>query len=410
MKSAASSATSARKLIFFVDDNITSNMEQAKEFFRALIPLKIRWVSQSSINAAHDEEFLDLLKRSGCMGVLIGFESVDERNLKSMNKRFNTMRGGFETALSNLRRHGIRVYGTFVFGYDHDTPETFARTVDFAQKQGLYIAAFNHLTPFPGTPLYARLEAENRLRFDRWWLNDEYRYNAVPFRHPTLEPEQLRELCVSSRRKFYSWPSILKRSVMGANRGNGFMFRNFFLINAMHRADVGGRDGYPLGDQGFTGPLLGATVSATVRLATAEDEPRLADLARRTAMPGRLRLARPATVKPWKDTVVAESNDKIFACGQRVRRHRYVNGRLIPTAYLTSLRVAPEARGDGRLILRGYGLLRELHERDGRPPTFTSIMADNAAALSMFAKPRRGLPRVRVPRSIPHGRRAWKDF
>ena len=74
------------KLIFFVDDNITSNLAQAKEFFRALIPLKVRWVSQASINAAHDEEFLDLLARSGCQGVLIGFESLNPANLKAMNK------------------------------------------------------------------------------------------------------------------------------------------------------------------------------------------------------------------------------------------------------------------------------------------------------------------------------------
>src|SRR6187399_1156927 len=101
-----------KKLFFFVDDNITSNLAQAKEFFRALIPLRIRWVSQSSINAAHDEEFLDLLVRSGCQGVLIGFESLNPANLKDMNKAFNTMRGGFAKALANLRKHRVRVYGT----------------------------------------------------------------------------------------------------------------------------------------------------------------------------------------------------------------------------------------------------------------------------------------------------------
>jgi radical SAM superfamily enzyme YgiQ (UPF0313 family) len=84
-----------KKLFFFVDDNITSNLRQAKEFFRALIPLGVRWVSQASINAAHDEEFLDLLVRSGCQGVLIGFESLNPANLESMNKRFNTAKGGF---------------------------------------------------------------------------------------------------------------------------------------------------------------------------------------------------------------------------------------------------------------------------------------------------------------------------
>src|SRR5687767_12278465 len=104
-----------KSLFFFVDDNITSNLDEAKEFFRALAPLNIRWVSQSSINAAHDEEFLQLLRRSGCQGVLIGFESLNPANLRSMNKSFNTMRGGFEKALANLRQHDIRVYGTFIF-------------------------------------------------------------------------------------------------------------------------------------------------------------------------------------------------------------------------------------------------------------------------------------------------------
>src|SRR5258707_744102 len=161
-----------KKLFFFVDDNITSNLAQAKEFFRALIPLGVRWVSQSSINAAHDEEFLELLARSGCQGVLIGFESLNPENLRDMNKSFNTMRGGFEKALANLRRHRIRVYGTFIFGYDRDTPESFAATVAFSTEHALYIAAFNHLTPFPGTPLYRRLEHEGRLLYESWWLDD----------------------------------------------------------------------------------------------------------------------------------------------------------------------------------------------------------------------------------------------
>jgi radical SAM superfamily enzyme YgiQ (UPF0313 family) len=245
-----------RKLFFFVDDNITSNLAEAKAFFRALIPLKIRWVSQSSINAAHDEEFLELLSRSGCMGVLIGFESVDEQNLAAMNKRFNTMGGGFDVALANLRRHGIRVYGTFIFGYEHDTPQTFDRTVDFAKRHGLYIAAFNHLTPFPGTPLYERLERDGRLRFERWWLDDGYTYNTIPFTPAQIDPDELQRLCVEARRRFYSWPSIARRSIMGANRQNGFMFRNFFLINALHRSDVSARDGFPLGDEAWASPLI----------------------------------------------------------------------------------------------------------------------------------------------------------
>jgi radical SAM superfamily enzyme YgiQ (UPF0313 family) len=98
-----------RNLVFFVDDNITSNMDQAKAFFRELKKYNIRWVSQASINAAHDEEFLQLLSESGCMGVLIGFESLNPANLRKMGKGFNTMKGGFEVALRNLRRYRIRL-------------------------------------------------------------------------------------------------------------------------------------------------------------------------------------------------------------------------------------------------------------------------------------------------------------
>ena len=248
----------SRKLFFLVDDNITSNLAEAKEFFRALIPLGVRWVSQSSINAAHDEEFLDLLVRSGCQGVLIGFESLNSRNLKHMNKAFNTMQGGFEQALANLRRYNIRVYGTFIFGYDGDTAESFRQTVDFAKRHALYIAAFNHLTPFPGTPLYRRLQQEDRLLYQSWWLDERYSYNRIPFQPRGMTPETLQQNCLAARREFYSWRSIFSRGFDRVNRSDFFMWRNFYLINAMHRTDVSMRDHYPLGDESWQGPYLAA--------------------------------------------------------------------------------------------------------------------------------------------------------
>ena len=127
-------------------------------------------MSQASINAAHDEEFLRLIKASGCQGLLIGFESLNPDNLKRMHKSFNTMKGGYEVALANLRRHGIRLYVTFILGYDDDDGDTLQETLAFAMRHRFYIVAFNHLTPFPGTPLYERLQREGRLLYDRWWL------------------------------------------------------------------------------------------------------------------------------------------------------------------------------------------------------------------------------------------------
>jgi radical SAM superfamily enzyme YgiQ (UPF0313 family) len=248
----------SRKLFFFVDDNFATHPGKAKEFLRALIPLGIRWVSQVAIPAAHDEEMLALMARSGCMGVLIGFESLEQANLKQMDKGFNTMRGGYAVALANLRRHRIRLYGTFIFGYDADSPESFAATVDFAKEHAFYIAAFNHLTPFPGTPLYKRLEREGRLRFESWWLDPEYSYNTVPFRPAHMAAEEVERGCVGARAAFYSRRSMLKRGFDVVNRSNGLMWRNFWLINQLHRADVKLRDKWPLGDESYRQPLLKA--------------------------------------------------------------------------------------------------------------------------------------------------------
>jgi radical SAM superfamily enzyme YgiQ (UPF0313 family) len=244
------------RLFFFVDDNFAGSIPKAKELLRALIPLRIRWVTQLSINAARDEEFLALLKASGCQGVLIGFESLDEANLKTMKKNFNTSGGGYEVALANLRRHGLRIYATFIFGYDTDTPESVARSVEFARDHGFFITAFNHLTPFPGTPLYDRLKREGRLLYPNWWLADSYSYNGVPFRPLASDPEALARACVSARRSFYSLPSMIRRGVDPVNRQDLTMLGYFIMINAMHRAEVGQRDRFPLGDEAWDKQLV----------------------------------------------------------------------------------------------------------------------------------------------------------
>lgn len=246
-----------RPLYFFVDDNITSNMKQAKEFFRALIPLKIRWVSQASINAAHDEEFLDLIRASGCQMLLIGFETLNPLSLSQMNKDFNTMKGGYEQALANLRRYRIRLYPTFVLGYDEDTAETVRETLEFTLRHRFYLAAFNHLTPFPGTPLYERLEAEGRLLYRRWWLDPAYRYGMVPLRSRGLPAEEIERLCLEARRQFYSLASITRRSLdFEVNCRSLFSWGTFFTANLMMRREVRQRQLLPLGDEDDHSALL----------------------------------------------------------------------------------------------------------------------------------------------------------
>ena len=243
-----------KKLFFFVDDNFAGDIGAGKALLPELAQLDLRWITQLSINAAHDEEFVSLLARGGCRGVLIGFESLDAANLRSMKKGFNLMKGGYAAALDNLRRHGIPVYGTFVFGYENDDAHSFDRAVDFALREDMYIAAFNHMTPFPATPLYKRLKMEGRLRFDAWWLDPSYRYNELPYHPAKLSPTAVTEGCIAARRRFYGWRSIAKRA--WRNRSDFFMFRNYFPINFMHRREVSLRNGYPLGDESWRGPLL----------------------------------------------------------------------------------------------------------------------------------------------------------
>jgi radical SAM superfamily enzyme YgiQ (UPF0313 family) len=246
-----------KPLIFFVDDNIVADPERARDLFRALIPLKIRWVGQAGIGAAFDDELLGLLRQSGCQGLLIGLESLDLGTLEVMGKGFVTHLGSYDAALANLRRHGIRLYVTFVFGYGNDTAETVDRAADFAAAHRFFLTAFNHLTPFPGTPLYQRLEREGRLLFDRWWLDPGYRYGMLPFSPAGISPKELEERCIMARRRFFGVRSILRRALdFKVNSSTLFMGFYYFVINILMRREVLQRKRYPLGEEGFVGELL----------------------------------------------------------------------------------------------------------------------------------------------------------
>ncbi|MBN2684997.1 MAG: B12-binding domain-containing radical SAM protein [Pontiellaceae bacterium] len=233
---------------FFVDDNIGADLERLEKLLRALVPLKIRWVGQMSIESTNHPELLKLMRRSGCAGVLIGFESINEANLEQMGKGINRTVTDYETAIARLRRNGLSVYGTFVFGYDEDVRATFEETFTFARRNRLFFAAFNHLVPFPGTPLYQRLEAEGRLLYDRWWLSPDYRFGDIAFRPKKLSPEELSALCMEYRTKFYSPSSILYRGMdLRANCRNLFMTTLFYAQNIGSLRDIHLRQQLPLG-------------------------------------------------------------------------------------------------------------------------------------------------------------------
>ncbi len=260
---AAEIEATGRKWIFLVDDNVSMDVERTKELCRELIPLGVRWFSQATINTGADPELLRLLEKSGCAGILVGFESIDEHNLKAMNKTFNKGPSHYRDSLAGLADHGIKIYATFVFGYDTDPPDIFRRTLDFALEERFFVAAFNHLQPFPGTPLYQRFEREGRLLHPKWWLESGYRFGQLAYRPRHLSPEALYDELMKTRREFYSARNILARArnvranVLGP--GAGWLH---FAVNGLLRKELHDKWATPLGDLNEPDPVIAPAADA----------------------------------------------------------------------------------------------------------------------------------------------------
>jgi radical SAM superfamily enzyme YgiQ (UPF0313 family) len=233
---------------FIVDDNIVSQPAKARELCREIAPLGVNWVGQASIHIAQDDELLEHLVDSGCRGLLVGLESINSANLKAMAKDWNTAQASYEESLRQFRKHGLAVYGTFVFGYDEDDWKVVERSVEFAREQKLFLAAFNHLVPFPGTPLYQRLASQGRLLTEKWWLDPCGRVGDVTFRPKKMSAHELQEACLWARREFYSWRSIWQRlHDRRANLSNLAMFGVYVGLNLGSHFDIDLRQGLQIG-------------------------------------------------------------------------------------------------------------------------------------------------------------------
>ncbi|MFH0753143.1 MAG: radical SAM protein [Candidatus Omnitrophota bacterium] len=235
-------------IVFFIDDNIVSDHAAAKELFRKLIPLKIRWVGQASIDFAGDDELLGLMKESGCLGIVIGFESLEKENLGAMKKEWNTSAGSYEQALDKIRAKGIMIWAAFLFGYDHDSPQTFQKTLDFTIRRKFAFLATNHLMPYPGTALYERLKTEGRLVFEKWWIDPGYHFGASAVRPLQMTPEVLSRQCFETRKAFYSPVSILRRAFDTKAQGrNLFTLLAYFRYNWVFRREMLKKQGMEFG-------------------------------------------------------------------------------------------------------------------------------------------------------------------
>ena len=166
----------------FVDDNIIADPEYAKRLFRAMAPMKKRWISQCSLKIADDPELLSLARSAGCCGLFVGVETISQQNLDAVDKGFND-ESGYLRRIAAIRRAGIGVQAGIIVGLDGDDVTVFQRTLRFLGRAHIDALQLAILTPQPGTPLYDEFQRASRI-VDRDWSHYD-------FRHAVIQPARM---------------------------------------------------------------------------------------------------------------------------------------------------------------------------------------------------------------------------
>lgn len=196
----------AKKAIF-IDLNLIADKDYAARLFEALVPLQLEWYGLATTLLCDDLPLLDLAARSGCRGLLMGLESIEQSNLRTNHKAFNDP-ARYRDVVARLHERRIALQGCFVFGLDEDTPEVFEKTARFAVDARIDLPRFAIVTPFPGTDLYLRLEAEQRILTKNWELYDG---QHVVFQPAQMTVRQLQEGAEFAWKYAYRWSNIGRR-------------------------------------------------------------------------------------------------------------------------------------------------------------------------------------------------------
>jgi radical SAM superfamily enzyme YgiQ (UPF0313 family) len=205
---AAEFASFRGKVIIFWDDNIAGDLAYARALFQAIAPYRKWWSSQASIHAARDERFLESASKSGCKQLFLGLESISQQSMTEVNKGFNRV-DEYHRLIERIHAYEIAVQVGIVFGFDHDTPAIFTETLDFLEEAGVQNGTFNILTPFPGTPLFEKLDRQGRI-LTRDWSKYNSRTDVV-YQPKQMSTTELLTGFQYANQRFYSLPSIARR-------------------------------------------------------------------------------------------------------------------------------------------------------------------------------------------------------
>ncbi len=209
--------------IMFIDDNFAGNVKWTKEFLEKIKPMKLKWQAAVSINAAFDAELLDLMKESGCQSLFIGFESINSESIGDVHKVQNCT-DKYELAITAIHDRGIMINGSFVFGLDADTVETFKTTLDWIVKNKIETVTSHILTPYPGTVLYEKLRQEGRILSDNLEL---YNTANVVFKPKGMTEEELYNGYIWIYKQIYSFKNIIKRLPRAKKQRAPYLLFNF---------------------------------------------------------------------------------------------------------------------------------------------------------------------------------------
>jgi radical SAM superfamily enzyme YgiQ (UPF0313 family) len=195
--------------LFFVDDALGLNRNVAKQLFTEMIPLRRLWLGQGTVSLAEDLELLRLMRRSGCKGLLIGFESV-QKGTQNEVKKIKNLRIDFYEAMRRFHGEGFGILGAFVFGSDYENTDVFEQTLEFIMRGRLECIELRILTPYPGTPLYERLLREGRLFVRDWWLRG-YPSDTLLFQPKGMTADELISGFARLTRQTYSFGGMIRR-------------------------------------------------------------------------------------------------------------------------------------------------------------------------------------------------------
>lgn len=200
---------SGSKLVMFLDDNLGANRAYAMKLFEAMRPLKVRWLTQTSVRFILDDELFSAALKAGCEGLFIGVESVEAHAMKKIRKSLSDI-ALYEKAIKKCRDAGVIFHASLIFGLDEQGPEVFDNTLNFLLDNAVPSINPNILTPYPGTVLHEKLKKEDRILHFNWAYYD---HTTVSFRPKNMSPQELSERFLNFRDRFYSYSSILRRGI-----------------------------------------------------------------------------------------------------------------------------------------------------------------------------------------------------